>query len=86
MSGDPVPVALPSNFASLTLREKWGVDLLNVNAPILHVPDRVGDLQQHPAFFRLPAEDSEMTSFCLFDLQDRITKLKDGLFKRGECD
>ena len=38
------------------------------------------------AFFQLPAEGSEMISFCLFDLQDRITKLKDGLFKRGECD
>jgi hypothetical protein len=38
-----------------------------------------------PAFFQLAAEDSEMLSFCLYDLHKRIDKLKDGLFGGGKC-
>ena len=38
-----------------------------------------------PAFFQLLAEDSEMLSFALYDLRDRVDRLKDGLFAGGGC-
>jgi hypothetical protein len=38
-----------------------------------------------PALFQLPAEDSEMLSFSLYDLHKRVVELKDGLTGKREC-